>query len=372
MLEIFQLALHNIRRDPLRKAMTLSGLAIFVLIFILVSSFAFTMQSTVSASLSDLGGEITVWSQDALVPFLGSIPENYTIPIKELTFVKSVSPQITEVTNVDSLDLKVTLGVNPSDIPAFYTYTMVEGVMVSSNDSRAAMGYLFANFLTKHVGDNVTINGHPLPLVGVYKTDTWIDNAVIVPFKIAQDIFSKQGRASIVMVTVTDPSKIDSVVEQIRREMPNVSVFKSQEATTRLTPIMNSVTWISYALSTIIGITCFFGITNVTVTGIFERTKEIGILKAIGARSIDVTKMILYESAMLGVLGGLAGGLVSMVFLFLRLQIPIASGSALQIMILPENLVYGLILSVAVSILASLYPVWKAVHVRPNEVLRFG
>jgi len=349
-----------------------TGLAIFVLIFILVSSLTLTMQKGFTESLADLGGEITIWSRGALVPFLSNIPENYTNSIKKIAYVKNASPQITGVSRVDTEDLRLTLGLIPSDIPVFYTYTMVEGAMINTNESKAVIGYLFANFLKKHVGDNITINRQTLPVVGIYKTDTWIDHAVIVPFKVAQNIFSLDGRASVIMVTVTDLNKIDFIIDEIRKELPNVSVFKSQEAIARLAPLMNSITWVSYALFTIVGVACFFGITNVVMTGIFERNREIGILKALGAKGIDVMKIIIYESTVLGTLGGVLGCLISSILLLQGLLIPITSTTTMRISVFPEVFLYGLALSIVISVLATLYPVWKAVRVRPREVLKFG
>jgi len=249
---------------------------------------------------------------------------------------------------------------------------MVEGTMIDANESKAVMGCLFADFLKKHVGDNITINGQTVAVVGIYKTDTWIDNAVIVPFKVAQNIFSLAERTSVIMVTVANPNKIDFVIDEIKEELPNVSVLKSQEATSRLAPIMNSVTWVSNTLSTIAGVACFFGITNVMFTGILERTREIGILKALGAKGIDVAKMIIYESTVLGTFGGLIGCLVSLMIFTQGLLIPVTSTSAMRISVFPEVFIYGLILSLLISILAALYPLWRAVRVRPNEVLKFG
>ena len=372
MLEIVIMSLQNIRRRALRSILTSTGLAVFVIIFIMVQSATLTLQGSLADSVSNLGGEITIWDKDALLPIFGNIPENYTTIIKQTEYVKNVSPQITGIPRVETEDFRVTLGLNPADIPIFYTYTMIEGTMINTNESKAAMGYLFADFLDKQVGDNITISGSTLPLVGIFRTDTWIDNTVVVPYKVAQEILNLQGRASIIMVAVTDPSKIDYVINEIARKLGDVSVFKNQEAPTRLSPIMNSVTWFTYTLFAITGIACLFGLTNVTITGIIERSREIGILKALGARGADITKMIIYESATLGVLGGILGCTISMAFLAGGLLIPITSTTSLRITIFPESLIYGIILSVAISVLAALYPVWKAIRVRPNEVLKFG
>jgi len=372
MFQMLSLAVRNIRRRALRNSLTVIGLAIFVLIFILISSFTLSVQSALSDSLSDLGGEITIWSQGAPLPFFGEIPENYTNQINQIPYVKNVSPQVARVSTVDSKEFRIVFGINPSDIPVFHTYTMVEGIMISSNDSKSVMGYLFADYIKKYVGDNITIDGHEVPVVGVFRTDTWMDNVVIIPISVAQEIFSLSERASIIMVTVTDPAKIDFVVSEIREDLSNVSVSKSQEATSRIAPLMSSVSLVSYAFSTIAGVACFFGVSNVMLAGTIERSREIGILKAIGAKGADVTKMIMYESAILGGLGGILGCSISMMLLIEGLLIPITSASALRVLIIPEIFVYGLILSVTISIVATLYPIWRAVRVRPNEVLKFG
>lgn len=372
MLEILAMAMQNIRRRALRNSLTVVGLAVFVMIFVLITSFTLTVQSQVSESLSDLGGEITLWSQGALLPFFGEIPENYTDQIEHVAYVENVSPQIARISSVDSQDLRLVFGLNPVDIPVFYTYTMVEGTMLDSNESKAVLGSLFADFLKKHPNDNITIDGHVLPVVGVFKTDTWMDNAVIIPFIVAQENFSLSGRASIIMVTVSDPAQIDFVVNEIKSEFPNVSVSKNQEAASRLAPLMSSISLVSYTFSTIAGIACFFGVTNVMLTGIIERSKEIGILKALGASRGAVTRMMLYESAALGALGGFVGCLVAIAIFLQGLLIPITSASGVAILIFPEVFLYGFTLSVVISTLAALYPVWRAVRVRPHEVLKFG
>jgi len=372
MLEILAMALQNIRRRAMRNSLTVAGLAVFVMIFVLITSFTLTVQSEVSKSLSDLGGEITLWSQGALLPFFGEIPENYTTRIEQIAYVENVSPQIARICSVDSQDLRLVFGLNPSDISVFYTYTMVEGTMINTNESKAVLGYLFADFLKKHPDDSITIDGHVMPVIGVFKTDTWMDNVVMIPFAVAQNNFSLSGRASIIMVTVTDPSQIDFVVSEIRNEFPNVSVSKSQEAASRLAPLMGSISVVSYTFSTIAGIACFFGITNVMLTGIIERSKEIGILKALGASGGDVTRMMLYESASLGAAGGLLGCSVSIALFLQGMLIPITSASVIAIQIFPEVFIYGFTLSIVISTVAALYPVWRAVRVRPHEVLKFG
>jgi putative ABC transport system permease protein len=372
MFEMIHMALGNIRRRALRNSLTVVGLAVFVMIFVLITSFTFTVQSQVSKSLSDLGGEITLWSQGALLPFFGEIPENYTAQIEQIAYVENVSPQIARVSSVDSQDLRLVFGLNPLDIPVFYSYTMVEGTMISTNESKAVLGCLFADFLKKHRDDNITIDGHVMPVVGVFKTDTWMDNVVIIPFSVAQDDFSLSGRVSIIMVTVTDPAQLDFVVSEIRMALPDVSVSKSQEAASRLAPLMSSISLVSYTFSTIAGIACFFGITNVMLTGIIERGKEIGILKALGASGGDVTRMMLYESAALGGVGGFLGCSISIAIFLQGMILPITSASLIAIQVFPEVFLYGFILSIAISTLASLYPVWRAVRVRPHEVLKFG
>lgn len=367
------MALQNIRRRALRNALTVTGLAIFVLVFIMVSSLTATLQRSLADSITDLGGEIMVWDENALVPFFSSIPENYIEMTENISFVKKVVPQVTGVSRIETEDLKLTVGVAPSSVPLLYTYTMVEGSMISSNESSAAVGSLFAEFLGKHVGDNITVNGYRLPIVGIYRTETWMDNAVIVPYEMAQSIFTLEGRASIITIILSDPSKSDYVISEVRKRVPsNVGVYESQEATGRLTPLIDSITWISLTLFTIAGVACFLGIMNVVMTSLFERTREIGILKAIGARGIDVMRLILFESAALGVLGGLIGCFVSLMLLYQGLPLFITSTTSFDIPILAEVFFQGLAFSVAISVLATLYPVWRAVRVRPHEVLRFG
>jgi putative ABC transport system permease protein len=323
-------------------------------------------------SVSDLGGEIMVWDESAFVPFLSTIPEDYTRTMQNISNVRNVVPQITGVSRIDSEDLRLTIGINPAYIHRLYTYTMIEGVMINNNDSSAAVGVLFADFLGKHVDQNITINDWELTVSGIYRTDTWIDNAVIVPFLIAQEIFSLEERTSVIILTVSDPVEIDMVISAIKKELPNVGVYKSQEAADRLAPLIDSITWISLALFAIAGIACFFGITNVVMTSVFERTREIGIMKALGAKGTDIVKIITYESAALGLFGGVLGCSISILLLGSGLLIPITSTTSIRIPVHPDIFLYGLGFSMAISILASLYPVWKAVRVRPNEVLRFG
>ncbi len=100
------------------------------------------------------------------------------------------------------------------------------------------------------------------------------------------------------------------------------------------------------------------------LTGIIERSKEMGILKALGASGGDVTRMMLYESAVLGAVGGFLGCVVPIAVFLQGMLIPITSASMIAIQIFPEIFLYGFTLSIVVSTLASLYPVWRAIRVR--------
>jgi len=330
-----------------------------------------TLEAELTGSISALGGEIDVWSKGASHPLLSRIPESYAETIKEISGVREAVPAVLALATLET-DTTVAIGISPRGIPILFEYEMVSGTMIDGNVSgRIALGELLAERFGKVAGDNVFLNDVEFQVTGVYRTRQWLDLSVFLPLQVAQQLFGVEGGASLVIVTTEDPQRIDDVIGEIKTRISTVEVFRRDEAVSKITPVFSSVQRIASAITVVVLLGSVFGIMNSNLNSLRERSQSFAIFKAVGASRGQVVRVIVYESLLLGALGGLLGSLLS--YAALRtLSIQISETATIQLQPQASVFAIGGLLVMASSMTAALYPAVRISRVRPQEVFRFG
>ena len=368
---LLRLVVRSIKRRPGRTILTVLGLAVLVLMYVGIQSLVTTLQVNLSGSISALGGEIDVWSRGASYPLISRIPENYTRIIGAIPGVSTATPVALAVSTFEA-DVVVAVGLVPANIPLLIDYQMVLGSMITTNQTGVlAMGRLLAETVEKTTGDIVLLNGEPFQVLGVYRTESWVDHSVIIPLSVAQRAFGIEGGASMIIVITQDPRNVDIVIEDIETRLPTVEAFRRLDAPSRVSPLFSSVENATTAMIIIVTLGAILGVMNSNLNSLRDRSRSFAIFKAVGASRTQMIRIVLYESLLLGGLGAAVGGAVS--YLTLRfLSIPIAEGLSVNIELIPLVFVYGVLLVLGASLTAAVYPAFRIAHVRPQEVFRFG
>jgi putative ABC transport system permease protein len=211
-----------------------------------------------------------------------------------------------------------------------------------------------------------------LRVVGVYgrtggSFGADLDNSIGIPLRTAQQFFEVGGEFDYIMAQAESLDVVADVVERIEEKMgDDVMVMSYDSAQELVGSVLGTIEAVLGGIAAISLIVAGVGIINTMTVSVMERTREIGVLKAIGAKSRDVMFLFLSEAVMTGITGGVAGAL----FGVLLSQI---IGDYINLPPDPSLIlvVYVVGFAVVTAVVSGLYPAWRASNLHPVEALRY-
>jgi putative ABC transport system permease protein len=239
--------------------------------------------------------------------------------------------------------------------------------------------------VTDPLGQEVKIAGRPFMVIGVMETLGNIlgqsrDNSVFIPIRTFEKYYPELDFPQTIFVIIVRPisrayvkSAMDEMTDILRRRRrvptggPNNFGISSQDA---LLDIYNQLTGATYLVLTAISFVALtiggIGVMNIMLVSVTERTKEIGVRKAVGAKRVDILSQFLIEAVVLTAIGGLAGMAVGQVA-----SVLVNKYSPLPAYVPLWANIVGVGISAAVGIIFGLWPAWKAARLDPIEALRW-
>ena len=250
-------------------------------------------------------------------------------------------------------------------------------VCLIGNDIRTK---LFPNI--DPLGQSVLIDGMPMQVVGLIEKQPVVfgqsnDNFVVFPITSFQSMYGRRSRS--INITVMTQSKedydatIESAIGYMRaiRKVPagqdnDFSIFSNESLISQVNDVTSNVKIGAGVVSIIALLAAGVGIMNIMLVSVTERTKEIGIRKAVGAKKFDILLQFLFEAVLLCLFGGLIG-------IILGVGLGNLAGSALNATaaIPVDWIMIGLGVCVFVGVLFGTYPAYKAANLDPIEALRY-
>lgn len=204
------------------------------------------------------------------------------------------------------------------------------------------------------------------------------DTGIYIPLTKAEQFFgTDEADMIIVKLTSSDAAVINSTSSAITEYFSNeVSVISSTAVLSLLTTIFSTISLFLGGIAAISLLVAGIGIMNIMIVSLIERTREIGILKALGMRSRTVLLIFLGESVIIGLIGAILGIisgwiLANAVALFLGRGGIIGSALTITPILTPQVLLGALTFGVGISVIFALYPAWRASKLKPVEALRY-
>jgi putative ABC transport system permease protein len=277
-------------------------------------------------------------------------------------------------------------GAEPIYFDIFKYYEMADGrALVQSDKAAVVLGHLVANpkDMDKpayEVGDRITltlrVSGEEkqvtLRVVGVMEEvggtfGSEDDNSVVIPFREAQQVFESGSSVDYVAMTVDTLDNVDAVVEHIEEEFGDgVMVMSFEMVQEQVGQILGTIEAVLGGIAAISLIVAGVAIINTMTISVMERTREIGILKAIGGKSTDVLYLFLSEASITGVIGGILGAALGFVLGRIvgdYIGLPVSTSPTLGLAVVSFAMV--------TAVLAGLYPAWRAAGMNPVDALRY-
>lgn len=236
----------------------------------------------------------------------------------------------------------------------------------------AILGIHLAERLELEVGGTFNLFDEPYLVSGIFKSpSTWENGSMIMPLDGLQELTDRVGQVTYVNVVLAKPvsdsgadSAIRSIEELDARLLP-LATRDFVETDTRM-QLAGAMAFMTSAVALVIGA---IGTLNTMLTSVLERTREIGILRALGWPRRRIVSMILLESCGLAVVGSLLGCLLAIAMTWLLAQAPAAKG-ILSPSIDLASVAQGVMLAIGIGLLGAILPAWRAAQMLPTEAFR--
>ena len=400
-----KLAFKNLRHRLSRSLLTLLGIAIGIMAIISLLALGEGMQQAVTGELSSLSDVIIVSAGGGGFSSFGgggstSTGEYFTqrdiAGIERIQGVKTVSTQLSG-SGLAEYNGKTTVlsltGMEVSVMKLQYASQNLEaGEFLTENDQHKIMiGYSIAHDTFDadiSVGGRIKINGEKFFVSGIFEKQgfggTSSDSIVLMNSRDFQKL-TGQSNVSLIYLRVYNVNDAESIATTIQNTINGNHGKKDFATATTMTSILKTVQniigilqLVLVGIASIALVVASIGIMNTMLTSVMERTREIGIMKAIGATTRDIMSIFIIEGALMSSVGGIIGIILGVfgsqaLTLILKSFMSMGGGSSFQLVpiITITTVVLAIAVSLIVGILSSLYPAWKAARMSPIEAVRY-
>jgi putative ABC transport system permease protein len=393
--EYFEFAFKSLSLQKARAALTLLGMVIGIAVIVALISLGSGMRATISDNLEKVGADrINIFPSGLFGSFSGPPQESVPFSDKELAEVervpgvKDVQPYFFRSGEVKFRNevVFVNIGGGTAEVLEIYSsfYNLKEGRYVKDLDDKAVnIGFRLAEdtFETDiRVGDFIEVNDKKFEVVGIFTEigNQQDDTTVYIPIKTAQNLFDASGEISMMIATAQDERKVKITAQRIEDRLKKLRGGKDFEVATtedfadQINQVLGILTFVLGGIASISIVVGGVIIMNTMLMSVFERTQEIGVLKATGAKRNTILLIFLTEAGLVGLVGGILGFVFGAALSLIIDAIGTAYvGSMFQTKITPELLVGAILFSFIVGALSGLYPAWQASKLVPVDALRY-
>jgi putative ABC transport system permease protein len=409
--EMVREAVQNLLGNKLRSGLTVLGIVIGVAAVIALLSLGQGAQATITGSINSLGSNLVfVFPGNASASSQGQLrnPKPLTMADAQALRDATNAPDVAAVAPEVQAPLTVAFGGNSArvsvygvtpDYQSVRSYSMLEGSFINNDQvngraSVALLGTQTADSLfgthVGLVGQSLRIKGQQFRVIGVLapKGGTAIgnqDNIVMVP--ITTEITRLTGgggqdAVSAIYVQAKDAKSVtpaEQEIKQILRSRHEITsgaptdftVSTQSDFLGAASTITNTLTIFLAAIGAISLLVGGIGIMNIMLVSVTERTREIGIRKAVGARKRDILFQFIAESSMLSLLGGIVGILFGIGIAELLGRVAAGSGTPLAPVVTPAVVLGSTLISIIIGLFFGVYPANRAANLQPVEALRY-
>jgi putative ABC transport system permease protein len=399
MIDYIKMSLRNIVRRKRRTALTVIGIFIGITAVVSLVSLGQGLETSIEQEFQSIGGDkifinaggsLTGSSQGA-----STLTDQDLIAVRTVRGVEAVEGTIFMNTGVEYNDQTTFLpvigmptGPNQDIVMESWAMEMNEGRMVRDTDQYSVViGSQVANRVFDEepgIRSNMNIKGEKHRVIGVLEPtgDPSIDTAVVLPMDHSRELLDRGNSYDWLFAQVDDgfePGEVKEDVERSLRNQRNVpegeetfTVSTQEDLVESFSSILSVVTGVVIGIASISLFVGGVGIMNTMYTSVTQRTREIGVMKAIGAQKRQIMFVFLLESAVIGFIGGLTGVIFGVSLSWLG-AFAMSQFSTLGISpyLGAELLLGSLAFSLVLGVISGVLPARRAANLEPAEALRY-
>jgi putative ABC transport system permease protein len=406
----FKHALNMVLHSKLRSWLTILGIVIGVAAVIAIMSLSAGMQQQLNSRLGGLGADIVTvtpgfsrgggfggfgggdrgpgggGAQATSKPIVLSRTDAQVL--RGIPGILVMDTEIRGSSNITYLDKTGTVtvtGVDQKYWSQITTVTLSSGRMLDSADQNVVVigGRLASSYFSKPVGINQMINigGNSFRVVGILNDES---NSVYMPIQMAYTVLTTKtnGNYDSIVVKIKDQNQLNdtmtamtnalSMSRHVTGKTQDFSITSNQQVQATISSTLSVMSTFLLAIAAVSLLVGAVGVANTMFTSVLEKTKEIGIMKAIGARNHDILMIFLFNAALIGLIGGLLGILLGTILSgFIPTLLSGTPFSREGSLVTLSSVVLSLSVSLFVGIIAGIIPAYQASKLKPVDALRY-
>jgi putative ABC transport system permease protein len=367
----FTVVTRGLIRRPVRTGLTILGISVGIAAVVALVGVSRGFSKSWETGMKARGTDVVVSDMGSSL-----IPKPFNVSVRDrIAHLPDVAATCGILVDLMSVENTQMIMVSAREWGGFSwnNLKVISGRMpLDAAEPAVVLGRTAADVLKKKVGDKIQIETDELSVVGIVDGNAWVENgSIILALPIFQKITGNPDKINIIDIHVT-PSTTAKGVERLCGEINElVPEGRAVVAGDHITKseayrMVRAMSWGTSLLAVFVGV---LGVMNTMLMTVFERTQEICVLLALGWQRGRIIRMVLWESALLGLLGGVAGVLIGAVGVKVLGMTPAVRG-LLEPDVSFSLLAISVAIAVGVGVISGLYPAWRSSRLVPSRALQ--
>lgn len=360
-------------KNPFRRKnsaiLSIVGICIGIVVIVSLGGITNGLIASFEDTIHAGGADFSISGKETGDSAYGTNPisSNWTDKIANVSGVEEAYPIYVVLASVGDSYMNSVVGIDPNGTK-LADISMVEGRLFKDNASEVILGKVYAEDKNLSVGDSLKIDGEDFKVVGIFESgDSSMTGAVFTSISKIGVLKNEEDSVSNIYVKVNKGEDAQAVADRIDSLYgDNITTVSSVMEMEQMGDMLGTLQAASWGISLLAILVGGLGIINTMLMSVFERTREIGVLKAVGWSDRRILTMIIGESLVITLISAVIGSVIG-VALCLVLG-PMINISAV---FTPEIFIQAFAVAVFVGIIGGLYPAVKAVNLSPTEALRY-
>jgi len=360
-------------KNPFRRKtsaiLSIVGIAIGIVVIVALGGITEGLVDTFEDTIHAGGADFQISGKETGDSAYGTntIDASWTDRIANVSGVEEAYPIYVVLTSVGDDYMNTLIGIDPAGT-TMADISIKEGRIFEDNADEVIMGEIYAEDNNYSVGDTIEVNREDFEIVGIYQTgDSNMAGGVFTSISKVGELMDDEDSISNIYVKVEKGEDPQSVADRIDAKYgDNITTITSVMEMEQMADMLNMLQASTWAISLLAIVVGGLGIINTMLMSVFERTREIGVLKAVGWSNKKIITMIVGESLVITIVSAIIGAIVGVgLCMILGPQIGFTP------LFTPKIFIQAFIIAIVVGIVGGIYPALKAVRLPPTEALRY-
>jgi putative ABC transport system permease protein len=391
-MKLYQVVLKDVMRRKKRMSYAALGVVIGTMTFVAVLTIALAAQDRINDQLEKYGANLTVLPAISSIDMtlgdlsLGTVTvgENYidqeklpqiadgkireALNIQAEGDIATIAPKLYLTTDIKGTSVML-VGIEPEEEQKIKPWWQVQEGEYLDSPMEVIVGATAADLLKLNVGDTITVNGSDLVVTGILgETGSNEDYQVFLPLQTLQQLFNKKGVISSIDIrALCNACPVEVIADSINQNITGVRAVAVRQIAHTEMGMLERINRFMYALAGITLIIGAFAVFNTMMASVNERTKDIGIMRAVGASRSQILRIFIYESLITGVAGGILGYGVGTLLAYVIGPLVFENTA---ISFAPIFIPVSLAVATLIAVAATIYPALRATKVKVADSLR--